>query len=42
MDEFFKDLLERAQYYERFEIFRNECQKDPSGTEHELVSIEGK
>ncbi len=27
MDEFFESLVERAQYYELFEFFREDCQK---------------
>jgi hypothetical protein len=27
MDEYFEELIERAQYYEKFEIFREHSQK---------------
>ncbi|HOW14251.1 hypothetical protein [Methanosarcina sp.] len=31
MDEYFGYLVERAQYFERFEFFREDCQKVRAG-----------
>lgn len=42
MNEFFKELVERAQYYSKFEFFREERQKSSDEIEQEWAYPERK